>query len=118
MERLPGLGCCAEVQRDGPIRGRGSWSIRSNPWASKFWNFWCQIFLATDVKQRLYDTIMQVAPGLSVWRWPQGMKAKLRFIGQCLMENRSGRDACLTPAGGHAEPVEALVMIEPHADRP
>ena len=36
------------------------------------------------------------------------------------MENRNGLivDACLTPAGGHAERVAALHMIEPRADRP
>jgi hypothetical protein len=36
------------------------------------------------------------------------------------MENRDGLlvDACLTPADGHAERVEALAMIEPRADRP
>ena len=36
------------------------------------------------------------------------------------MENRHGLlvDACLTLAGGHAERVAALHMIEPRADRP
>ena len=36
------------------------------------------------------------------------------------MENRNGLlvEACLTPAGGHAERVAALAMIERHADRP
>jgi IS5 family transposase len=36
------------------------------------------------------------------------------------MENRSGLlvDTCLTQAGGHAERVAALAMIEPRADRP
>jgi hypothetical protein len=36
------------------------------------------------------------------------------------MENRHGLlvDACLTEAGGHAERVAALHMIEPRADRP
>jgi hypothetical protein len=36
------------------------------------------------------------------------------------MENRNALvvDACLTQAGGHAERVAALPMIEPYADRP
>lgn len=36
------------------------------------------------------------------------------------MENRNGLivDACLTPAGGHAERVAALHIIEPCAERP
>ena len=40
--------------------------------------------------------------------------------GHGLMENRHGllADACLTEAGGHAERVAALCMIEPRADRP
>ena len=41
-------------------------------------------------------------------------------MGHGLMENRSGLlvDACLSLAGGHAERIAALHMIEPHADRP
>ena len=41
-------------------------------------------------------------------------------MGHALMENRNALvvDACLTQAGGHAERVVALHMIEPHADRP
>jgi IS5 family transposase len=41
-------------------------------------------------------------------------------MGHGLMENRTGLlvNACVTPAGGHAERVAALHMIEPHADRP
>ena len=41
-------------------------------------------------------------------------------MGHALMENRNALvvDACLTQAGGHAERVAALHMIEPHADRP
>jgi transposase len=59
-------------------------------------------------------------PDAKLYRKGPGMEAKLRFIGHGLMENRSGLlvDACLTPAGGHAERVAALAMIEPHADRP
>jgi transposase len=59
-------------------------------------------------------------PDAKLYRKGSGMEAKLRFIGHCLMENRSGLlvDACLTPAGGHAERVAALAMIEPRADRP
>lgn len=62
---------------------------------------------ATDPQARLY-------------RKGPGMEAKLCFIGHTLMENRSGLivDACLTPAGGHAERIAALAMIEPRADRP
>jgi hypothetical protein len=48
------------------------------------------------------------------------MEAKLCFMGHGLMENRHGLlvDACRTLAGGHAERVAALHMIEPRADRP
>jgi hypothetical protein len=50
----------------------------------------------------------------------KGKEAKLCFMGHGLMENRHGLlvDACLTLAGGHAERVAALHMIEPRADRP
>ncbi len=55
-----------------------------------------------------------------LYRKGSGKEAKLCFMGHGLMENRSGLlvDACLTPAGGHAERVAALLMIEPYADRP
>jgi hypothetical protein len=47
------------------------------------------------------------------------MEARLCFMGHALMENRSGLlvDTCLTQAGGHAERVAALAMIEPRAER-
>lgn len=59
-------------------------------------------------------------PDARLYRKGPGKEAKLCFIGHGLMENRAGLlvDACLTPAGGHAERVAALAMIEPHADRP
>jgi transposase len=59
-------------------------------------------------------------PDARLYRKGSGKEAKLCFIGHGLMENRSGLlvDACLTPAGGHAERVAALAMIEPLADRP
>jgi hypothetical protein len=52
---------------------------------------------------------------ISQHKWP-GMEAKLRYIGDGLMQSRSGLlvDACLIPAGGHAE----RVVIGPRADRP
>jgi transposase len=59
-------------------------------------------------------------PEAKLYRKGAGMEAKLCFLGHALMENRSGLlvDACLTPAGGHAERTAALAMIEPRADRP
>jgi len=59
-------------------------------------------------------------PDAKLYRKGPGMEAKLCFIGHALMENRSGLlvDTCLTQAGGHAERVAALAMIEPRADRP
>jgi transposase len=59
-------------------------------------------------------------PEARLYRKGPGMEARLCFIGHTLMENRSGLivDACLTPAGGHAERIAALAMIEPRADRP
>jgi transposase len=59
-------------------------------------------------------------PDAKLYRKGPGMEAKLCFIGHVLMENRSGLlvDTCLTQAGGHAERVAALAMIEPRADRP
>jgi transposase len=59
-------------------------------------------------------------PDARLYRKGPGKEAKLCFMGHGLMENRSGLlvDACLTEAGGHAERVAALHMIEPHADRP
>jgi transposase len=55
-----------------------------------------------------------------LYRKGPGKEAKLCFIGHGLMENRSALlvDACLTSADGHAERVAALLMIEPHAERP
>jgi transposase len=59
-------------------------------------------------------------PDARLYRKGPGKEAKLCFMGHGLMENRSGLlvDACLTEAGGHAERVAALHMIEPHADLP
>jgi transposase len=61
----------------------------------------------TDLDARLY-------------RKGKGKETKLCFMGHGLMENRHGLlvDACLTEAGGHAERIAALHMIEPRADRP
>ena len=58
-------------------------------------------------------------PHARLYRKGPGMEARLCFIGHTLMENRSGLivDACLTAAGGHAERIAALSMIEPRADR-
>ena len=60
------------------------------------------------------------APDARLYRKGKGKETKLCFIGHGLMENRHGLlvDACLTLAGGHAERVAALHMIEPRADRP
>src|ERR687897_3271230 len=59
-------------------------------------------------------------PDARLYRKGTGKEAKLCFMGHALMENRSGLlvGACLTLAGGHAERVAALHMIEPRADRP
>ena len=59
-------------------------------------------------------------PEAKLYRKGPGKEAKLCFMGHALMENRNALvvDACLTQAGGHAERVAALHMIEPHADRP
>lgn len=59
-------------------------------------------------------------PDARLYRKGPGKEAKLCFMGHDLMENRSGLlvDACLSLAGGHAERVAALHMIEPRADRP
>ena len=59
-------------------------------------------------------------PDAKLYRKGPGMEAKLCFIGHALMENRSGLlvETCLTQAGGHAERVAALAMIEPRAERP
>src|SRR3954452_17568882 len=59
-------------------------------------------------------------PDARLYRQGQGKETKLCFIGHGLMENRHGLlvDACLTLAGGQAERVAALHMIEPRADRP
>jgi hypothetical protein len=49
----------------------------------------------------------------------KGTETNLCFIGHGLIENRLGLPVdALTPAGGHAERVAALHMIEPRADRP
>ena len=58
-------------------------------------------------------------PDAKLYRKGPGMEAKLCFMGHALMENRSGLlvDTCLTQAGGHAERVAALAMIEPRAER-
>ena len=59
-------------------------------------------------------------PDAKLYRKGPGMEAKLAFLGHALMENRNGLlvDACLTQAGGHAERLAALAMIEKRADRP
>jgi transposase len=59
-------------------------------------------------------------PDARLYKKGKGKEAKLCFMGHGLMENRHGLlvDACLTEAGGHAERVAALCMIEPRADRP
>jgi transposase len=59
-------------------------------------------------------------PDARLYRKGSGKEAKLCFMGHGLMENRFGLlvDAGLTQADGHAERMAALVMIEPHADRP
>ncbi len=58
-------------------------------------------------------------PDAKLYRKGPGMEARLCFMGHALMENRSGLlvDTCLTQAGGHAERVAALAMIEPRAER-
>jgi transposase len=59
-------------------------------------------------------------PDAKLYRKGPGMEAKLCFMGHALMENRSGLlvETCFTKAGGHAERVAALAMIEPRAERP
>lgn len=59
-------------------------------------------------------------PEARLYRKGPGKEAKLCFMGHALMENRHGLfvDTCLTQAGGHAERIAALHMIEPRADRP
>lgn len=72
-------------------------------------------------QKRLNDTHASTTdPEARLYRKGRGKEAKLCFMGHGLMENRHGLlvDACLTPAGGHAERVAALHMIEPRADRP
>ena len=58
-------------------------------------------------------------PEAKLYRKGPGMEARLCFMGHALMENRSGLvvEACLTQAGGHAERIAALAMIEPRAER-
>jgi hypothetical protein len=56
--------------------------------------------------------------------WPfregPGKEARLCFMGHTLMENRNGLivGVVATRASGHAEPLAALALIEPRADRP
>jgi transposase len=59
-------------------------------------------------------------PDARLYRKGKGKETKLCFMGHGLMENRHGLlvDACLTEAGGHAERIAALHMIEPRVDRP
>ncbi len=59
-------------------------------------------------------------PEARLYKKGKGKEAKLCFMGHGLMENRHGLlvDTCLTLAGGHAERVAALHMVEPRADRP
>jgi IS5 family transposase len=59
-------------------------------------------------------------PDARLYRKGAGKEAKQCFMGHGLMENRCGLlvDACLTPAGGHAERMAALAMIEAYGDRP
>jgi hypothetical protein len=59
-------------------------------------------------------------PEARLYRKGPGKEAKLCFMGHALMENRHGLfvDTCRTQAGGHAERIAALHMIEPRADRP
>jgi transposase len=59
-------------------------------------------------------------PDARLFRKGKGKEAKLCFMGHALMENRSGLvvDARLTRAGGRAECLAALDMIEARADRP
>nr|WP_301294310.1 IS5 family transposase [Nitrobacter winogradskyi] len=52
-------------------------------------------------------------PDARLYKKGKGKEAKLCFMGYGLMV-----DVCLTLAGGHAERVAALHMIEPRADRP
>ena len=59
-------------------------------------------------------------PDAKLYRKGPGVEAKLAFLGHALMENRNDLlvDACLTQAGGHAERLATLAMIEKRADRP
>ena len=54
-------------------------------------------------------------PDIRRYREELGKDVKLSFIGHGSMENRNGvlDGTCVTPADGHAERVQALVMIEP-----
>lgn len=72
-------------------------------------------------QKRSNDThVSTTDPESKLYRKGPGKEAKLCFMGHALMENRNALvvDACLTQAGGHAERVAALHMIEPRADRP
>jgi IS5 family transposase len=55
-----------------------------------------------------------------LYRKGPGKEAKLSFMGHALMENRNGLvvGAVATRASGHAERLAALVLIEPHGERP
>lgn len=59
-------------------------------------------------------------PDARLFRKGPGKEARLCFMGHALMENRNGLivDAVTTRASGHAERLAAIVLIEPHADRP
>jgi IS5 family transposase len=59
-------------------------------------------------------------PEARLYRKGKGKEARLCYMGHALTENRNGLvvDACLTQAGGHAERMAALAMIELRADRP
>jgi transposase len=59
-------------------------------------------------------------PDARLLRKGPGKEARLCFIGHSLMENRNGLivGAVTTRASGHAERLAALVLIEPHAERP
>ena len=52
-------------------------------------------------------------PNARLYKKGRGKEAKLSYIGHLLMENRNGLivDACLTQAGGKAEPEAALAML-------
>jgi transposase len=59
-------------------------------------------------------------PDARLFRKGPGKEARLCLMGHALMENRNGLivGAVTTRASGHAERLAALVLIEPHAERP